>query len=70
MSMNIKWIWFPNLKEQNIPRQGDMPLKSINQSFNNEDVRFCLVSLFSGTLTFMGNLIPKPSLLKNCSGTI
>ena len=28
------------------------------------------VSLFNGILTFMNYLMPKPSLLKNSSGTI
>ena len=29
----------------------------------------CLVSLFNGTSTFVSHLMPKPSLLKNSSGT-
>ena len=31
---------------------------------------FALVSLFNSVSTFMGNLMPKPNLLKNSSGTI
>ena len=32
--------------------------------------RFGLVSLFNGKSTFVGYLMPKPSFLKNSSGTI
>ena len=38
--------------------------------FDNVSMSFDLVSLFNGISTFGGYLMPKPSLLKNSSGTI
>ena len=38
--------------------------------FRSEDNVSGLISLLNGKTTFMGYLIPKPSLLKDSSGTI